>query len=162
MEFLKKFQYSIFLFLLAFGIFTLGLVPTGAKLLHRCFVAPEEYDQALAVITEISSQSSGTNFISYPVYVTFSVENAQGQWEEQQAQLDRYDQNMEVGMELWVIYQKENPQLITEKGNQLRAFLLYTSFVMLGVFVGLMMTKPASPEIYVRPRRSLRERLERY
>lgn len=163
MELVKKFQYSLILFVIAITIFFVGLLPTTAKLLHRYVLAPEEYVAVTAVIQEISEENIGVNHVNHPVTVVFSVENPNtGLLEEQEALLDSYSDAMREGMEISIVYHTKNPQDITQSWTQIRDFFLYGAFTVLGVMVGMLMTKPASPEIYMRPRRSLRERLEKY
>ncbi|MFI3253206.1 MAG: hypothetical protein R3Y63_02530 [Eubacteriales bacterium] len=163
MEWITKYQYSILLFLLSFFIVLLGVIPTGSKLLQRYLLSPDNYGEVRGVISTISPHPNAGNFVSYPVYVTFSVPSPEtGELTEYTALLDHYASYMEEGMELLLIYNKENPQAITQEWTQLRDFLLFSSFAVLGYLVGMMMTKPASPEIYVRPQKTLRERLEKY
>ncbi len=161
MELIKKFQYSLLLFVLAIMIFSVGVVPTVGKLWHRYVVAPEDYVGVTGVITSISEENIAVNFISREVTVAFPV-ISEDTVEMMEAVLDSYANYMEEGMELYIIYYQPDPEIITQAWNQIRDFFLYGAFTVLGVLVGMLMTKPASPEIIVRPRRSLRERLEKY
>lgn len=161
MDVIKKFQYSLILFVMAATILLTGLLPCSAKLFHRLLWAPEEYASTTGVIVEISQQASGANFEFYPVYVEFVLESPEGK-ETIVAQLDHYSDTMELGQELELIYHMKNPQTITLGWTQARDFFLYVAFVALGVLTGMMMMSPPSPVVPVRPRRSLRERLEKY
>lgn len=159
MEFVKKFQYSIVLFLICITIFTSGFLPNATKLLHRTLIAPEEYIQTFGVITEMVAFTTSYGQPSYEVYVTYQPEEGRT---EVTAKLEDYVEGMEEGMEIQMIYHQLNPEYIMQDWGQWSKVLLHGSFTVVSLLVGIMMMRPASVPFEHRTPKTLRQRLEQY
>lgn len=159
MEFLKRFQYSLILFVICITIFLSGVLPNGTKLFHRFFVEPEEYVEARGVITAMEEFDSLQARKTYHVYVTFFLEDGET---EVTAELEQYVEGMREDMEINFLYYRKNPDYVFQKWQQGREFLLHSGSTLLSLFTALMMTQPASLPYEHRKPKTLRQRLEKY
>lgn len=157
MELLKKFQYSLVLFLIAAVILVTGFLPNGSKLLHRA-AYPEEYIETRGVIVELERYQTLQATPSYHVHISYVVEET---GEEVTAVLEEYIKGMAVDMEIVFLYHTENPQYIFQPWSQISKFLLHGSFTFLAFITAILMMNPAIAPYKHRTPSTLRERLDR-
>lgn len=157
MELLKKFQYSLLLFVITAGILVTGFLPNATKLFHRASF-PEEYVETRGVIVEMERYQTLKATPSYHVHVCYTIEET---GEEVTAVLEEYVKGMKVDMEIVFLYHTENPQYIFQPWSQISKFLLHGSFTFLAFTTAIIMMNPAITPYHHRTPSTLRERLDR-
>lgn len=157
MELLKKFQYSLLLFVIAGVILATGFLPSATKIFHR-MASPEEYVETRGIIVEMEQYQTLKATPSYHVHISYKVEET---GEEVTAILEEYVSGMEVGAEITFLYHRENHQYIFQPWSQVSNFLLHGSFTFLAFITALLMMNPASTPYQHRTPSTLRERLDR-
>lgn len=157
MAFLKKYQYSILLFLLSASIFCLGVLPNGAKLLHRHLLDPQAYVQTTAEVLAVTPYRTSLSREEYAITVQFFPGE-----ERQEATIASTATPYEIGKEISVYYHVNSPHIVLESWYEWREFSIVLGFSALGFFTGMIMLTPPSPEYKPRKKRSLRERLKHY
>lgn len=156
-EFAKKFQYSLVLFVICFTILAIGFIPSATALFHR-LSNPDDYKDARGVITHLEPKMTAQAKPTYWVTVEYVTEEG----EEVTAILEDYVRGMEVDMEIGFIYAVNDPTFIVQSWSQIQDFLIHGSFVVMSFLVALMMMNPASAPYEHRKPKTLRERLEIY
>lgn len=159
MDLVKKFQYSIVLFLICIIILVSGFLPSFTALLQRKVVEPEAYRDTRGVIVDMVRRASIQKRDTYQVFVEYTPI---GETTPVVAILEDYVSGMEVGMEITIIYHTKDTSFILQEWSQWANSLLYGSFVLTSFLVALMMMNPASREFHQRKPKTLRERLEQY
>lgn len=159
MEFIKKFQYSLILFVVSIFILSTGFLPSTERLLHRYVVDPEGYVPVRGVIISMEKLQNLQKKPDYDVTVSFLLED--GETETTAVLLD-YVEGMKEEMEISFFYARENPEYAFQIWSLWSDFLLHGSFTILSFATGVLMTQPPSPPYEHRKPKTLRERLEKY
>lgn len=154
MEFLKKYQYTLILGIMSLCILCTGLIPYGAKVLHRCVVAPQQYQQLWGEVVEMKEYRNARGQVSYDVYLRLQLQE-----QEHIARLDTYVSGMELGTEILVYCHEDFPETVTQGWYEWQQCILSGGFAFFGFSAAKLMTQPSSPPYQHRKPRSLRERL---
>lgn len=163
MELIKKFQYSLVLFVISFVIFISGFLPVSAKLFHRYLLAPDDYISTEATVIQVEPWTNAAGRDQYDVILRYEAEDpATNQVKFYEDTLDSHNNSYDLGISLWVIYTKDDPNLVTQSWSQWQTFLITGAFTVMGTLTGLMMMHDPSPVYRHRVPRTLRERLEKY
>lgn len=162
MEFVKKYQYTLVLFLISGVIFVSGVLPYGGSLFHL-YAAPSQYERVTGLVLSTQEKTTTTNQLMYEVSVVFSLFHEElGEWEEYISLFDSPLSSLEAGMEISFLCSLENPAIVFQEWYVWRQFFIFLGFSLMGFFTGLMMIQPTTVVSKARKPRTLRERLEQY
>lgn len=162
MEMVKKYQYTLVLFVISGAIFLSGVVPYGASLFHL-YAFPEDYVTVRGEVVSIQAKKSATNQEMYEISLAFSLETGESDpWEEQIGVFDSPLSTVEEGMELEVLCYLPDSGYIFQSWYIWQQFFIFLGFSVMGFFTGLMMMNPVTVVSKARKPRTLRERLEHY
>lgn len=155
MEFVKKFQYSLILFVITGMIVAFGLLPYGGKIAHRYGIGAEDYVAVVAEVVEVTENHSSLYQVSYDMRVVYDF-----QGEEWESSFNSPSKRA-VGTEISLICYGKDPSYVLESWYEWRQFYLYLGLSMMGVMTGLMMMNPQTVVSRARKRPTLRQRLDR-
>ncbi len=161
MDVVKKYQYSLVLFVISGAIFLSGVVPYGGSLFHLYAIAPDDYVLVTAVVLAVEETSQTQEM--YRISVGFSLENQEsGAWEEHISAFDSPISTLEEGMGLSVFCYVPEPDYVFQEWYLWRQCFIFLGFSVMGFFTGMMMMNPVTVVSKARKPRTLRERLEQY
>lgn len=162
MDMVKKYQYTLVLFVISGAIFLSGVLPYGATLFHL-YGVPGEYERVTGTVLAVEEKKTTINQEMYAISLVFSIENQEtGLLEEHIATFDSPLDSVEVGMALGVLCHLPDPGYIFQEWYIWQQFCIFCGFSLMGFFTGLITMNPVTVVSKARKPRTLRERLEQY
>ena len=141
-QLLKKFGIGIFLLVISLISLIAGVIPNAFRILSRTL--SDDYLQTTAVISKIETKEITATRVHHTVYVTFPTEK-----DTYTAILDTYVEGMTKGDKIELLYNRNNPEEITLKGNQILQLILFSILSVLFSTVGMVLMKQRQKKLNI-------------